>query len=209
MHAIILMQAPPAAAPVVGTGFRTAGVVVILGMMDGATSASVGQGATLAMQCTTCHGARGISGADVPNLAGQHAPAVFKQLRDHQSGARTNAVMGPRAVDLTVQDMQDLAAYHASLPRLSLSAAAGPAPAIAAGGAPMRNIAPCGTCHGGVAAKPGSAWLDGARAAYLQAQLEAFAAGGRHNGISQQMRNAARNTTPAEIKPAAHHHAGN
>ncbi len=177
--------------------------------MDGATPASVGQGATLAMQCATCHGARGISGADVPNLAGQYAPAVFKQLRDYQSGARTNAVMGPRAAGLTAQDMQDLSAYYASLPRLSLSAAAVPAPIIVAGGAPMRNIAPCGTCHGGVATKAGSAWLDGAPAAYLQAQLEAFAAGGRHNDISQQMRNVARNMTPAEITLAAHYYAGN
>ncbi len=204
-----VLQAPSAATPVVGAGFRTTEVVVVPGMMDGATSASVGQGATLALQCATCHGARGISGADVPNLAGQYAPAVFKELRDYQSGARTNAVMGPRAVGLTAQDMQDLAAYYSSLPRLNLSAAAGPAPLIVAGGAPMRNIAPCGTCHGGVAAKAGSAWLDGAPAAYLQAQLEAFAAGGRHNDISQQMRNVARNMTPAEITQAAHYYAGN
>jgi len=203
-----VLQAPPGAAPVLGAGFRTTDVVVTPGMMDGATPASVGQGATLAMQCATCHGARGISGADVPNLAGQYAPAVFKQLRDYQSGARTNATMGPRAAGLTVQDMRDLSAYYASLPRLSLSAAAGPAPAIVTGGAPMRNIAPCGACHGGVAAKAGSAWLDGAPQAYLQAQLEAFAAGTRHNDISQQMRNIARNMTPAEITQAARHYAG-
>ena len=203
-----VLRAPPGAAQVVEAGFRTTDVVVVPHMMGGVTPASVGHGATLAMQCASCHGARGISGANVPNLAGQYAPAVFKELRDYQSGARTNAVMGPRAVGLTVQDMQDLSAYYASLPRLSLPAAAGPAPAIVAGGAPMRNIAPCGTCHGGVAAKAGSAWLDGAPLAYLQAQLAAFADGGRHNDISQQMRNVARNMTPAEITQAARYYAG-
>ena len=203
-----ILRAPAGAPPVVGAGFRTTDVVLVPGMMDGATPASIGQGATLAMQCATCHGARGISGADVPNLAGQYAPVVFKQLRDYQTGARTNAIMGPRAAAMTVQDMQDLSAYYASLPRLSLSASSGPVPAIVAGGAPMRNIAPCGACHGGVAVKAGSAWLDGAPLAYLQAQLDAFADGDRHNDISQQMRNVARNMTAAEITQAAHYYAG-
>ena len=61
---------------------------------------------------------------------------------------------------------------------------------------------------GGVAVKAGSAWLDGAPLAYLQAQLDAFAAGDRHNDISQQMRNVARNMTAAEITQAAHYYAG-
>ena len=73
----------------------------------------------------------------------------------------------------------------------------------------MRSIAPCGTWHGGVATRDGSAWLDGAPLAYLQAQLEAFATGGRHNDINQQMRDGARNMTPAEITLAAHYYAGN
>ncbi len=198
-----VLRAAPAAATVVQAGPVTTAVVVTPGMMGDASPASIGQGATLAMQCAVCHGARGVSGADVPNLAGQYAPAVFKELLDYQSGARSNAVMGPRAVGLSGQDMRDLAAYYAYLPRLDRGADAGPAPPIVLSGAPMRNIPPCGACHGGIATKTGSAWLDGAPAAYLQGQLEAFATGARHNDISQQMRNIARNMTAAEIAGGA------
>lgn len=43
--------------------------------------------------------------------------------------------------------------------------------------------------------------------AYLQTQLEAFAAGARRNDIDAQMRNVARNLTPAEIAAAARYYA--
>jgi cytochrome c553 len=67
----------------------------------------------------------------------------------------------------------------------------------------MRNIAPCGSCHGGLDNKAGSPWLEGQPEAYIRAQIEAFANGTRHNDISQQMRNIARQMTPEEIEAAA------
>jgi hypothetical protein len=39
-------------------------------MLDGATAQSIGRGATLALRRTMCHGARGLSEANSPNLAG-------------------------------------------------------------------------------------------------------------------------------------------
>ena len=71
----------------------------------------------------------------------------------------------------------------------------------------MRNIAPCGSCHGGLDNKTGSAWLDGQPANYIKAQLQAFAAGTRRNDISEQMRNVARHMSPAEIDAAARYYA--
>ncbi len=158
-----------------------------------------------------CHGERGISEANSPNLAGQYAVVIYKQLLDFQSGARTNAVMSPMVANLSDQDMRDLAAYYASLSRPRLhdtSAANPPMPAIVAHGAPMRNIAPCAACHGGVDNKAGSPWLEGMPAAYVKAQLRAFASGVRHNDISEQMRNVARQMTPAEADAAAEYYAG-
>jgi cytochrome c553 len=67
----------------------------------------------------------------------------------------------------------------------------------------MRNIAPCAACHGTLAYKVGSAWLEGQSPVYLQRQLAAFAEGKRHNDISEQMRNVARNMTPSEMEEAA------
>ena len=54
--------------------------------------------------------------------------------------------------------------------------------------------------------RPAAAWLEGQPAAYLRAQLEAFASGARHNDISEQMRNVARRMTPAEIDAAARYY---
>jgi cytochrome c553 len=184
-------------------------VTVTPQLLAGATPLSIGRGATLALRCTMCHGERGMSGANSPNLAGQYAIVVYKQLKDFQSGARANAVMSPMAQNLSDQDMRDLAAYYASLPRPA--AARGldlaDAPGIVVHGAPLRNIPACAACHGGIDHKAGTPWLDGLPAAYTQMQLQAFASGARHNDISEQMRNIARNMTPDEIVAATTYYA--
>jgi cytochrome c553 len=204
-----IVQTAPGATPVVQADYKTTEVVVTPQMLGGASAISIGRGATLGLQCTMCHGARGLSEADSPNLAGQYASAIFKQLKDYTSGARTSAIMSPRVANLTEQDMRDLAAYYAYLPRLPgyHPAAAGPAPRIVASGAPMRNIPPCASCHGSLDYKTGSAWLEGESPVYLRNQLEAFASGARHNDISQQMRNIARGMSHAEIEEAAQYYA--
>lgn len=191
------------------SGFVTSNVIVLPGMLGRASADSVGRGATLALQCTVCHGARGVSNADTPNLAGQYAPAIYKELLDYQSGARISAIMSPRVNALSEQDIRDLAAYYAYLPRLSTyhSATDELTPQIVLSGAPMRNIAPCASCHGAAYYKTGSAWLEGEPLLYLRTQLQAFASGTRHNDISEQMRNVARGMTYAEIEQAAAYYA--
>jgi len=150
-----------------------------------------------------------VSRADSPNLAGQYASVIYKELTDFKAGARVNAVMTPFAIALTEQDMIDVASYYAYLPRLPAyhPAEALPPPRVVINGAPMRNIAPCGACHGTLDNKTGSPWLEGQSAVYIKSQLAAFASGERHNDISQQMRNIARQMTPAEIEEAANYFA--
>jgi cytochrome c553 len=166
---------------------------------------SIGRGATLAQRCAICHGPQGVSDANSPNLAGQYAAVTYKELNDFKSGARVNAVMSPFAANMSNQDMLDLAAYYAYLPRVPSNRAnpAAAVPPIVTTGAPMRNIAPCGACHGDFDNKTGSPWLGGQSAVYVKAQLQAFASGTRHNDISQQMRNIARHMTPEEIDAVA------
>ncbi len=173
------------------------------------TQESIGRGATLAQRCAICHGPTGISRADSPNLAGQYASVIYKELLDFRSGARTNAVMSPFAVNLTDQEIADLAAYYAYLPRLPAyhPQAQLPKPRIVIYGAPMRGIAPCGSCHGSLDNKAGSPWLEGQSEAYLKAQLQALASGQRTNDINEQMRNIARAMTPQEIDDAAAYYA--
>jgi cytochrome c553 len=170
---------------------------------------SIGRGATLAQQCAICHGPTGVSRADSPNLAGQYASVIYKQLMDFRAGARTNVVMTPFATNLSDRDIRDLAAYYAYLPRLPAyhPAPEGVAPRIVMYGAPLRGIAPCGSCHGALDNKPGSPWLEGLSAAYMKAQLEAFAAGTRRNDISMQMRNIAKKLSAEEIQQASDYYA--
>ncbi|RUL77674.1 c-type cytochrome [Dyella choica] len=197
------------ASPPVPPKAPVSSVVLTPGMLEGASAGgSIGRGATLALRCTMCHGARGVSAANTPNLAGQYAPSIYKELRDFQSGARTSAIMVPMLAGLGDQDLRDLSAYYAALPRDSAPEMY-PAPDIVATGSPMRNIAPCESCHGAMATKLGAPWLALQPREYLKSQLEAFAGGSRHNDISAQMRNIARNMTPDEINAAASYYTQN
>lgn len=81
-----------------------------------------------------------------------------------------------------------------------------PVPPIVATGSPMRNIAPCASCHGAADHKTGAPWLEGEPLAHIRAQLQAFAAGDRHNDINEQMRNVARQMTPDEMEVAARYY---
>ncbi|MGJ4889152.1 c-type cytochrome [Bradyrhizobium sp. HKCCYLS3077] len=187
----------------------TSKVVLTAATLAKPSPQSIGRGATLAQRCAMCHGPTGISRADFPNLAGQYGAVIYKQLEDFRSGARVNAVMSPFAAHLSDQDIVDLAAYYAYLPRLP---AYHPEPQrqptrIVVYGAPTRGIAPCGACHGSLDNKTGSPWLEGQSAVYLKAQLEAFASGQRRNDISSQMRNIARAMTSEEIDEAAAYYA--
>ena len=138
----------------------------------------------------------------------QFAAVTYKQLQDFKAGARVNAVMTPFAVAMSEQDMKDVAAYYAYLPRVPSSAVNAnlPAPAIVVTGAPMRNIPPCGSCHGEIDVKAGSPWLGGQSAVYIKAQLKAFASGARRNDIHEQMRNIARQMTAEEIDQVARYY---
>ncbi|WP_159007427.1 c-type cytochrome [Bradyrhizobium sp. S69] len=185
--------------------FKTSNVVMTSQMLTHPDQVSIGRGATLAQRCAICHGPQGVSDANSPNLAGQYAAVTYKELNDFKAGARVNAVMSPFAANMGNRDMLDLAAYYSFLPRVPSSHLNdnAPAPQIVITGAPMRNIAPCGACHGDIDIKAGSPWLGGQSAVYIKAQLKAFASGGRRNDISQQMRNIARQMTAEEIDAVA------
>jgi cytochrome c553 len=186
----------------------TSEVVLTHGLLRSPRASDIGHGATLALRCTMCHGPTGISYADSPNLAGQYAVVIYKQLRDYQSGIRSNAIMTAMARNLTDTEIQQLAAYYASLPRPPADHLSRAPPAIVKWGAPMRNIAPCGSCHGDVDHTLASPWLGGEPRNYIRAQLRAFVAGERNNDINGQMRAMARGLTRTEIDDAVAYYGG-
>lgn len=84
----------------------------------GAMAADVAAGKEKAATCVACHGEGGNKplAPDYPKLAGQPADYLAKALRDYKTGARKNAIMQGFAKPLSKQDIENLAAYIASLP---------------------------------------------------------------------------------------------
>lgn len=67
---------------------------------------------TLVGTCVACHGADGIGKApQYPNLQGQKAPYLEKQLKAFRSGERKDSNMNPLAAPLSDEDIARLAAY--------------------------------------------------------------------------------------------------
>jgi len=187
-------------------------VIVNSQMMGAVDTASVGRGATLALQCSMCHGARGTAsaGTDAPHLAGQPPSSTYKQLRDFKSGHRPSSVMQPLATNLSDQDMHDLAAFYSQQTRETLIRHASlreEAPRLVSNGSPMRNIGACATCHSPGVARAATPILDGLPEAYLRQQLNAFKSGRRANDINQQMRNAAHQLSEQEVDILAKYYA--
>ncbi len=73
-------------------------------------------GKARAGMCATCHGPLGLSQLpNAPNLAGQPAIYLVEQLKNYRSGKRQNEVMSVMAKSLTDQEIDDLAAWYASI----------------------------------------------------------------------------------------------
>ena len=66
--------------------------------------------------CEACHDPSGkIIDPTYPILAGQYESYLVKSLADYRAGRRNNPVMQPMAANLSDQDIEDLAAFYASL----------------------------------------------------------------------------------------------
>jgi cytochrome c553 len=184
-------------------------VVVPHALFGVGTPEQIGQGATLALRCTVCHGAQGLSGADAPNLAGQYAEVIYKQLLDYQRGARSDPVMNAMTASLREEDIRDLSFYYSYLPRQKHPADLASAPPLIRVGDPMRNIPPCASCHGAHDGKAGAPELSGEPKIYLQHQLTSFATGTRKNDANAAMRSVARHVSPDEMTAVINYYAEN
>ncbi|MDO6460886.1 c-type cytochrome [Granulosicoccaceae sp. 1_MG-2023] len=169
-------------------------------------------GKTKSAVCAACHGADGKAiMADYPNLAGQGADYIVKQLRDFKEGRRENVLMTPMAMPLSDEDMLDLAAYFSSLPAIEGVAAEENLQLgmdIYRGGITSAEIPACIGCHGpdGSGNPPaGYPALHGQNGAYAVLQLQAFRSGERDNDLNQMMRSVAHRMTDAEIQAVANY----
>jgi cytochrome c553 len=183
-------------------------LILGLGVMTNANAQGDAEaGKAKAATCAACHGATGHSAVDTyPNLAGQHADYIVKQLKAFKDGStRSDPVMGPMAAPLSEQDMLDLGAYFASQPSSpsadassggeTASAPAAPVAIVgdaAAGkylyenGDEIRSIGACIGCHGkegfsNVLIYPN---LAKQHSEYIEKQLTQFKEGARDNNYA-------------------------
>ncbi|WP_374939797.1 c-type cytochrome [Vibrio sp. T187] len=71
--------------------------------------------------CSQCHGDKVIPFVQsYPNIKGQKASYILKQLRDFKSDQRQDLYMQSVVKPLTDQDLQDAAAYYSTLTPLDL-----------------------------------------------------------------------------------------
>jgi cytochrome c553 len=65
--------------------------------------------------CVACHGTNGVGiTADYPTIAGQHKDYIQRALTDYKKGGRKNPIMGGQVAALSLEDIEELAAYYSS-----------------------------------------------------------------------------------------------
>jgi len=172
--------------------------------------ATAGQGK--AAVCAACHGADGKAlQPTYPNLAGQHASYLAKQLTNYRDGGRVNALMSGQAANLSDQDILDLAAYYSAMPAIDGVATEENltlGESIYRGGITAQGIASCMGCHGPqglgnpAAVVPA---LHGQSADYTAEQLRLWRAGERSNDPNNVMGALAHRLTDTEIEAVANY----
>jgi cytochrome c553 len=167
-------------------------------------------------RCIGCHTLEGNTpDPTIPRNIGQSVFALYKQLHDFRSGARTSEIMTPLVQGLNDKQIADLAAYYGRLfrgaidPEQSGRYVGIDIQNVINNGDVARGLPPCSACHqvraGGPIETP---TLTGQYAQYLEAQLKAFAGGARHNDIYHRMRSVAAKLTPNEIRLLAIYYSG-
>jgi len=191
---------------------------LLLALLIGASASTFAAGdaeagKTKSLVCAACHGTDGNSAIPMnPKIAGQHQGYLVKQLQEFKLASQTggkegrnNAIMNAQAMNLSEQDMQDLAAYFSSQ-ELKI----GQAPedviekgeALYRGGDAERGITACIACHSGdgkgmnLAGFPA---IGGQHASYTQTQLEMFRSGQRNNDLNGMMRGVSSKLTDEDI----------
>lgn len=178
-------------------------------------------GKTKSELCQGCHGVEGISvdPTTFPNLAGQFAGYIFKQVQDFQLGNRQNDTMSAMAATVTSrQDLKDIATYFATRKQMKgkpsgSKAAKQGAKLFNNGNKKLGTYGACIRCHG----KNGKGKsktislfpvIGGQQKAYLIKQLKDLKAGTRTNDPAGMMAMVAKGLSDKEIEAVADYLSG-
>lgn len=145
-----------------------------------------GRGEAIAYSCFGCHAIKGYRNAypsfRVPKLGGQTAAYMVVALKGYRAGTRTHETMEAQAQSMSDQDIEDVAAYLATLGSAT----------VASGGsreASFERAATCVACHGqnGIGMSPAWPTLAGQHEDYLRHALEQYRNGERKDPVMGPM----------------------
>ncbi|MBB3141342.1 c-type cytochrome [Halomonas organivorans] len=164
------------------------------------SDADAAAGRDKAQACAACHGQEGIGISPAfPNLAGQQASYLAKQIMDIRDGNRNVPQMAGQVDGFSDQDAWNVAAYFAGMePALGQ---ADPDTELVQQGRELyragdleSGLPACAACHSPTGSGIGSAAypaLSGQQRDYVVSTLQAFAAGERANDPNAIMRDIA------------------
>lgn len=140
------------------------------------------RGAALGYTCLGCHGIEGYRNAypsyRVPKLGGQKAAYLVVALRGYRAGTRAHPTMTAQASSLTDQEIDDIAAYLASIGNDTVEAGGSE-------GSSLEQAATCTACHGqnGISLSPTWPTLAGQHEDYLEHALQQYRDGTRADPV--------------------------
>ncbi len=163
---------------------------------------NIDRGEMLAYTCLGCHGIEGYRNAypsyRVPKLGGQKAAYIAAAIKGYRDGTRTHPTMSAHAGSLSDQDIDDVAAFLASIGTAT----------VAAGGSENTNLEAaqtCVACHGqnGISVNPTWPTLAGQHEDYLVKAMNQYRDGTRKEAVMTQM---AAQLTDADVELLAHYY---
>ena len=162
------------------------------------------RGKDLSYTCLGCHGIDGYRNAypsyRVPKLGGQKAAYIVDALRGYRDGLRSHLTMQAQAVSLSDQDIEDIAAYLATLGNETVESGG-------TQGASLERAQVCVACHGpnGISVNPMWPSLAGQHEEYLVHALNQYRNGERKQA---DMAAQAQMLTDEDVKILARYYAG-
>ena len=189
----------------------------------GGMSASDGSAKAGKAKSELCHGCHGVDGISVdpttfPNLAGQYAGYIFKQVQDFQLGNRNDDTMSAMAATVTsLEDLKDIAKYYESQKVMkgkpTGTALSKTGEEIYNKGNLKKGLYGCVNCHGKSGkgkSKSNSLFpiIGGQQKAYLVKQLKDLRSARRKNDPAGLMQDIAKKLGDKDIEAVAEYLAG-
>ena len=139
-------------------------------------------GKEIAYSCLGCHGIAGYRNAypsyRVPKLGGQKATYLVAALNGYKQNTRKHPTMNGQAASLSSQQIEDVAAYFATLGNETVLAGGSEA-------VPFDKAQACTACHGANGISVNAMWptLAGQHEDYLLQALNGYRDGSRADGV--------------------------